>query len=90
MEWVRLRDDEFYEKLKIEFIRDEAVELDTRGKSVTLRRGRKVPYDKLLLATGSEPSRLPIEGAALPQVMTLRSLADAQAIIAAATGHAVP
>ena len=85
MEWVRLRDDEFYEKQKIEFIRDEAVELDTKGKSVTLKSGRKIPYDKLLLATGSEPSRLPIDGAALPQVMTLRSLADAQAIIAAAT-----
>jgi NADPH-dependent 2,4-dienoyl-CoA reductase/sulfur reductase-like enzyme len=54
------------------------------GKSLTLESGRKVSYDKLLLATGSEPVRLPIEGASLPHVKTLRTLADAQSIIAAA------
>ena len=85
MEWVTLRDDAFYEKLGIEFIKgDEVIELDPKGKSITLESGRKVPYDKLLLATGSEPVRLPIEGASLPHVKTLRTLADAQAIIAAA------
>ena len=84
MEWVRLRDDAFYEGLNIEFVRDEVVEVDPKGKSVALKGGRRVAYDKLLLATGSEPSRLPIEGASLPHVKTLRTLADAQAIIAAA------
>jgi NAD(P)H-nitrite reductase large subunit len=84
MEWVRLRDDAFYEKLKIDFVRDEAVELDAAAKIVTLKSGRRLPYDKLLLATGSAPSRLPIDGASLPHVMTLRTLADAQAIVAAA------
>jgi len=91
MEWVTLRDDAFYEQQKIEFIRDEAVGLDPAGKSITLKGGRKVPYDRLLLATGSEPVRLPIEGGSLPHVKTLRTLADAQSIIAAATvaRHAV-
>jgi len=60
MEWVTLRDDAFYQGMKIELVRDEAVELDTQGKSVTLRGGRKLAYGKLLLAPGSEPSRLPI------------------------------
>ena len=49
-----------------------------------VKSGRRIPYDKILLATGSEPSRLPIEGASLPHVKTLRTLADAQAIIDAA------
>jgi NADPH-dependent 2,4-dienoyl-CoA reductase/sulfur reductase-like enzyme/nitrite reductase/ring-hydroxylating ferredoxin subunit len=85
MEWVRLRDDDFYAQQRIEFVHDDsAIELDPKGKSVALRSGRKIAYDKLLLATGSEPLRLPIEGASLPHVMTLRSLADSQAIIAAA------
>ena len=85
MEWLTLRDDAFYEQQEIEFIRDEAVELDPKGKSITLKSGRKVSYDRVLLATGSEPVRLPIEGASLPHVKTLRTLADAQTIIAAAT-----
>ena len=84
MEWVTLRDDAFYQGMKIELVRDEAVELDTQGKSVTLRGGRKLAYGKLLLAPGSEPSRLPIAGANLPHVKTLRTLADSQAIIDAA------
>ncbi|HET9863820.1 MAG TPA: FAD-dependent oxidoreductase [Steroidobacteraceae bacterium] len=85
MEWVRLRDEAFYEAQQIEFLGGEsAVALDTRARSVELASGRRVPYDKLLLATGSEPLRLPIEGASLPQVRTLRTLADSQAIIAAA------
>jgi len=85
MEWVRLRDDSFYEGMNIEFIRDEVVELDTEGKGVVLKGGRRVGYDRLLLATGSEPSRPPIEGASLPHVRTLRTLADAQTIIDAAS-----
>ncbi len=84
MEWVTLRDDAFYQKMKIELVRDEVVELDTRTRSLTLKSGRKVSYDKLMLAMGSEPVRLPIEGASLPHVKTLRTLADSQAIIDAA------
>jgi len=84
MEWVRLRDDEFYTNMKIEFVRDEITGLDVQGKAAVLKGGRKLNYDKLLLATGSEPIRLPIPGATLPHVKVLRTLADSQAIIDAA------
>ena len=84
MEWVTLRDDGFYQQMKIELVRDEADTIDTQAKSVTLKGGRKLSYGKLLLALGAEPSRLAIEGATLPHVKTLRTLADSQAIIDAA------
>jgi apoptosis-inducing factor 3 len=84
MEWVTLRDDAFYEKMRIELVRDSVTVLDPGAKSVALAGGRTLSYDKLLLATGSEPVRLALEGAALPHVHTLRTLADAQAIIDAA------
>jgi NADPH-dependent 2,4-dienoyl-CoA reductase/sulfur reductase-like enzyme/nitrite reductase/ring-hydroxylating ferredoxin subunit len=82
MEWITLRDDAFYRKQNIEFFKDTTVtDLDTKNRIAVLNSGRKLGYDKLLLATGSEPSRLPIEGASLPHVKTLRTLADSQGII---------
>ena len=49
---------------------------------MTLADGRSLPFEKLLLATGSEPVRLDIPGADLPHVFTLRALPDLRAIVA--------
>jgi NADPH-dependent 2,4-dienoyl-CoA reductase/sulfur reductase-like enzyme/nitrite reductase/ring-hydroxylating ferredoxin subunit len=85
-EWVSLRTREFYDKIQVDLVNDEtAVELHPARKSVVLASGRAISYDALLLAMGAEPVRLPIEGATLPNVFTLRTLADARSIIAAAS-----
>ena len=84
-EWVPLRTPKFYNKINVDLLNDEtAVELNLARKTVVLRSGRSLSYDALLLATGAEPMRLPIEGATLPHVFTLRTLADARGIIGAA------
>jgi NAD(P)H-nitrite reductase large subunit len=64
-----------------------AIARDTR--TVTLASGRTLPWGALVLATGSEPIRLPIPGAELPHVHVLRTLADSKAIAAAAGKRAV-
>lgn len=51
------------------------VHLDRAAKSVTLGDGTTLLYDKLLLATGSEPRRLDIPGTELAGVHHLRRLA---------------
>jgi 3-phenylpropionate/trans-cinnamate dioxygenase ferredoxin reductase subunit len=55
------------------------------SRKVVLDDAERVPYDRLLIATGARPRTLPLPGAELPGVMTLRTVADADAIRAAAT-----
>jgi NADPH-dependent 2,4-dienoyl-CoA reductase/sulfur reductase-like enzyme/nitrite reductase/ring-hydroxylating ferredoxin subunit len=55
--------------------------VDTSNKTVTLENGKEIiPYDTLILASGGVPRRLPIEGADLENVYTLRNVQDAQKI----------
>ena len=54
-----------------------------RERQVRLDDGVVVPYDALVLATGSRPRRPPIPGIDLGGVYTLRSIADADRIRAA-------
>jgi nitrite reductase/ring-hydroxylating ferredoxin subunit len=82
-DWVPLRGDDWYAENKIDLkLKTEVAALDAKGKELTLGEGSKVKFDKLLLATGAEPVRLPIPGADQPHVHTLRSFADCRAIIA--------
>jgi NADPH-dependent 2,4-dienoyl-CoA reductase/sulfur reductase-like enzyme/nitrite reductase/ring-hydroxylating ferredoxin subunit len=85
-EWVSLRAPEFYDEANVQLrIGDPVVALDVAHKALLLESGATLAYDALLLATGAEPVRLPLDGATQPHVFTLRTLADARAIIAAAT-----
>ena len=57
--------------------------IDREAKVVRAEGGLEVPYDRLILATGSEPIRLPLPGADLAGVVTFRDLDDVEAMIAA-------
>lgn len=46
------------------------------GKTLVLESGEKVGFDRLIIACGSRAVQLPIPGADLPHVFTLRSVAD--------------
>ncbi|HEX6138019.1 MAG TPA: FAD-dependent oxidoreductase [Casimicrobiaceae bacterium] len=84
-EWVPLRDDGFYADQRIDLRLNTAVTaIDPGAREVTIGDGSRIPYDRLLLATGAEPVRLPLPGIDLPHVHTLRTLADCRAIIAGA------
>ena len=82
-EWVPLRDDAFYAEQKIELrLKTRVTDIDARARAVALSDGARIDYDRLLLATGAEPVRLPLPGMDLPHVHTLRSFADCRGIIA--------
>jgi len=83
-EWIPLRGKDFYEAQSITFKIDTVRSIDVEQKTVVLATGSQVSYGALVLATGAEPIRLPIEGASLPHVHVLRTLADSRGIIEAA------
>lgn len=63
----------------------EAVALDAAKKEVTVKdvqtgNTEVCPYDKLVIAVGASASKLPVEGAELPGVFTMRTPDDAEAI----------
>jgi len=58
----------------------EVTAIDPAAHTVTLPDGAAVGYDKLLLATGSQPRRPPIPGADADGVHYLRTLDDADAL----------
>lgn len=82
-DWVPLRGDDYYAKQGIDLrLKTSVTTIDPRNREVALADGKKLVYDRLLLATGAEAIRLPIPGMDLPHVHTLRTLADCRAIIA--------
>jgi len=84
-DWIPLRPDNFYAEQRIDLRLDTRVtKIDPAKRTVTLADGSEASYGALLLATGAEPVRLQVPGADLPHVHVLRTLADCDALIAAA------
>ncbi|HKP78740.1 MAG TPA: FAD-dependent oxidoreductase, partial [Phenylobacterium sp.] len=75
--WYRENDIVLHAGVRVEAIDREARVVRGEG-------GCEAPYDRLILATGSDPIRLPLPGADLAGVVTFRDLDDVEAMIAAA------
>jgi apoptosis-inducing factor 3 len=86
-EWIPLRPGEYYSERGIELLLDSPVtSIDLQSKKVQLANATQIDYAALLLATGAEPVRFEIPGAAPSRVHYLRTLSDSRAIIASAVG----
>ncbi len=66
---------------------DAAVSIDAKARTVTSASGLTLPYDRLLLATGSKPIVPPIPGLNLPGVCAFRDLKDVDTMIDAAATY---
>lgn len=69
-------ENEVWEQQRIARIRDWVIGLDVGAKTLELQRGGQLPFDKLLLATGSKPNRFGWKGQDLQGVQSLYSLMD--------------
>jgi 3-phenylpropionate/trans-cinnamate dioxygenase ferredoxin reductase subunit len=80
-EKVYVHDEGFYAEHGIELrLGRTATALDTSRNQVTLDDGERLRYDRLLIATGSEPRRLSMPGAELDGVLYLRSVEDSDVL----------
>jgi nitrite reductase (NADH) large subunit len=70
---------------------DPVLRIDRKRRLVLARSGLALPYDRLLLATGSKPFIVPVPGHTLPGVIGFRDLHDVDTMLAAASrgGRAV-
>ncbi|OIR15643.1 nitrite reductase [mine drainage metagenome] len=55
--------------------------IDRIGCAVETADGLTVPYDRLLIATGSNPIMLPVPGIGLPGVLSYRSIVDVESML---------
>ena len=78
---ILIRPPAVYKKAGVNFeLGVRAERISRPDKQVLLEDGRSIPYDKLVLTTGSNVRKLPIPGADLKGVFYLRSISDVEAI----------
>ena len=83
---------EWYDENGITLVSGDAVaQIDRDMQHVVTQSGRTENYDRLLIATGSDPFVIPVPGHNLPGVVTFRDLDDVDKMLAAAEkgGNAV-
>lgn len=74
-------DEEWFNKNNITFIKNTHVsKINPDNKEVETNTGITETYDKLLIATGSIPRKLPVVGADNKRVMTIRTIEDIEKI----------
>ena len=73
---IYLLDEDMMNSLKVNFLHSAAATaIDKTGKTLTLGNGKKLTYDRLLIATGAAPRKLSLAGA--ERALDLRDLSDA-------------
>jgi NAD(P)H-nitrite reductase large subunit len=84
-------DDAYFNKLKVERHFGQRVsKIDPKARTVALQDGRSLPFDNLLIATGSSAVVPTIPGTDLPGVHPLWTLAHTAAVLAAAANKPKP
>ena len=63
------------------------VAIDRARRVVTALDGLQVPYDRMLIATGSRPFVIPVPGHQLPGVIAFRDIHDVETMLEAARSH---
>jgi nitrite reductase (NADH) large subunit len=87
LDQIVLNDDGWYEQHGITLHKGvKIVGIRRRERQLLAEDGSRAPYDRLILATGSNPFILPVPGKDLPGVVTFRDIGDVERMLQAAGG----
>ena len=78
-----LQESDFYAQNRIERVAGNVLSIDPASRRINFADRPQITYDAALIATGGIPRKPDLPGSALAGVFTLRSAADARAIVAA-------
>ena len=85
---IMLNTDRWYAEHGITLRKGETVaKIDRKTREVVTGAGERTPYDRLLVATGSNPVIIPVPGHKLPGVLTFRDITDVNGMIDTASRH---
>ncbi|EHK65875.1 nitrite reductase [NAD(P)H] domain-containing protein [Achromobacter arsenitoxydans SY8] len=85
---IVLNDEDWYVRHGIRLLRNRKVQgIDRARRTVQADDGTRTPYDRLLLATGSNPRILPVPGHDLDGVVAFRDIGDVNQMIEASTRY---
>ncbi|MFC7684880.1 nitrite reductase large subunit NirB [Ureibacillus sp. GCM10028918] len=85
---ITLNDWSWYEENDIQlFVNEKVVGIDINTKVVTTNIGTAIPYDELIIATGSKPFILPIPGSDKEGVTTFRDIKDTDEMVNASKNY---
>lgn len=83
--------EDWYEENGIRlYLNDPVIEIDRDDCSVLSEQGQRIPYHRLVFATGSRPFVPPIQGVDLPGVFVYRTVEDVYAILKYRHDFSVP
>ncbi len=69
-------EDWFWEKNRIQLVKDHVTSIDVKGKNILLQKGASINYDKLVVATGSVSNKPNFTGINLSGVQSLYGIPD--------------
>ncbi|MBT2736076.1 nitrite reductase large subunit NirB [Bacillus sp. ISL-7] len=79
---ITINDRDWYNQQNIKLFTGETViKIDTEEQLVKTDKNQEVPYDRLIIATGSVPFQLPLPGVDKEGVITFRTMEDCQKMI---------
>src|SRR3954467_11091633 len=85
---IMLNTEQWYDDNGITLRKGETITMiDRRTCEVVTADGARVPYDRLLIATGSNPIMLPLPGKDLPGVIGFRDIQDVNSMVEASTSR---